>query len=142
MSGNTYSHLGMVWGWRVISPEFPFMEGVEYDNRKWNKIVILMTDGDNTVGYYSGEGLRGDTGVSATVLEENQKLAQVCEDMKEQGVKVYTITFQSGISETTKGYYRNCATSTSMYYDAPDAADLINVFERIADQLSKLHVAK
>jgi len=142
-SGNTYSHIGMVWGWRVVSPDFPFTEGSEYGNQKWVKTVILMTDGDNTVdNYYSGEGKKGDVGVSATTTQQNQKLAAVCQSMKDAGVRIYTVTFQSGINETTKSYYRNCATSTSMYYDAPSDADLIEVFEKIADQLSQLHVAK
>lgn len=142
-SGNTYSHLGMVWGWRVVSPDFPFTEGSAYGNKKWVKTVILMTDGNNTVdSVYSGEGVTGSTGVSSTVTQENQKLATVCQSMKDVGVRIYTITFQSNINETTKSYYRNCATSTSMYYDAPSDDDLIEVFEKIADQLSQLHIAK
>jgi len=142
-SGNTYSHLGMVWGWRVISPTFPFTEGVEYDDEKWSKTVILMTDGDNTIdGTYSTEGRTGDTGVSTNSTQENNKLAQVCEDMKANDIRIYTITFQSNINETTRSYYRNCATSTSMYYNAPSSDDLIIVFEKIADQLSKLHISK
>lgn len=142
-SGNTYSNLGMVWAWRLISPTFPFMEGVEYDDEKWTKTVILMTDGNNTVdSRYSTEGADGDPGVSDNTAEQNAKLAQVCEDMKANDIRLYTVTFQSNINETTKDIYRQCATSESMYYDAPSDDDLVVVFDKIADQLSKLHVSK
>ncbi len=142
-SGNTYSHLGMVWGWRVISPDFPFSEGESYEHQDWTKTVILMTDGNNTIdSRYSGEGITGDPGVSDSVTDENNKLAEVCQSMKEAGVRVYTVTFQSNINETTKDYYRTCATSTSMYFDAPSDQDLIDIFEEIANQLSRLHVTR
>jgi len=142
-SGNTYSHLGMVWGWRVVSPTSPFTEGAEYDDPKWSKTVILMTDGDNTIdSVYSTEGRYGTSGVSTNATQENNKLAAVCQDMKDEGIRIYTVTFKSSINATTKSYYRACATSTSMYYDAPSADDLIAVFEKIAHQLSKLHITK
>lgn len=142
-SGNTYSHLGMVWGWRIISPEYPFSEGEAYEHQDWTKTVILMTDGNNTVdSRYSGEGVTGDAGVSSSVNDENEKLEEVCQNMKAAGVRIYTVTFQSNINETTKDYYRNCSTSTSMYFDAPSDQDLIDIFEDIANQLSRLHVTR
>src|SRR5690606_2000756 len=49
--GGTFSNVGMVWGWRVISPEAPFEEGLPYNTPKYDKVVVLMTDGEN--GYYT-----------------------------------------------------------------------------------------
>ncbi len=143
VGGNTYSNIGMVWGWRVISEDFPFSEGSPYDDKRWSKTVILMTDGDNTINStYSGEGPYGTTGTSTTATQQNQKFAQICTNMKAKGIRVYTITFQSAINSTTKGYYRNCATSPTMYYDAPSNQSLINAFDEIANQLSQLHITK
>ncbi len=39
----------MVWGWRVISPTEPFTEGVAYDDDTWQKVIIVLTDGANTI---------------------------------------------------------------------------------------------
>ncbi|MFH1158632.1 MAG: TadE/TadG family type IV pilus assembly protein [Pseudomonadota bacterium] len=141
--GNTYSHLGMVWGWRIVSPDFPFSEAAAYDDRRWSKTVILMTDGDNTINsVYSGEGAPGSPWVSTTVAQQNSKFAQVCANMKAEGIRIYTITFQSGINAETKSFYRNCATNSNMYYDAPSSQSLIDAFQNIADQLSQLHITK
>lgn len=41
---------GIMWGWRVISPELPYTDGKSFDDREWRKIVVLMTDGENDVG--------------------------------------------------------------------------------------------
>lgn len=141
--GNTYSNLGMVWGWRVISPDFPFTEAASYDDKKWSKTVILMTDGNNTINsVYSGEGVAGASGVDTTVTQLNDHLATVCTNMKAKGIRIYTVTFQSAINDSTRSYYRNCATNATMYYDAPSNQSLINAFSDIADQLSQLHITK
>ena len=139
--GNTYGNVGMVWGWRVISPEEPFTEGVAYTDDRWTKTVIMMTDGDNTMHpFYSVYGRTSSHSIRAGDLDD--RLEETCENMKAAGVRVYTITFQSGINDTTRGYYRRCASDESMYYDAPSNEDLVEAFQQIADQLSQLHISK
>src|SRR3546814_6603876 len=53
----------MVWGWRVISPDAPFTEGLPYNTPKYDKVVVLMTDGVN--GYYRLSGSDFDSDFSA-----------------------------------------------------------------------------
>ncbi|HOO50114.1 MAG TPA: pilus assembly protein TadG-related protein [Alphaproteobacteria bacterium] len=140
-SGNTLSNLGMVWGYRVLSPEAPFREGASWTDKKVRKVALLMTDGDNNIGSsssYSGYGQWSDLQLTDHDLDE--RLAQTCENMKEDGITIYTVTFTSGINETTKNYFRNCASGTSKYYDAPEQADLINAFVAISRELSNIHI--
>lgn len=139
--GNTYGNVGMVWGWRVISPTAPFTEGVEYDDPHWSKIVIMMTDGDNTMHpTYSVYGDTSSHNLDADDLDD--RFAEICENMKDEGIGIYTITFQSGISNATRQIFRNCASSPEMYYNAPNNNDLIVAFQQIANQLSQLHLAR
>lgn len=138
-SGNTLGNIGMVWGWRVISPEFPFTEGSEYDDDQWEKAVLMMTDGVNTInGYYSAHGRTDEHTVSAG--DTNDRFAEICDAMKEEDILVYTVTFYSGVSESTKDYYRECATDETKYFDAPSQDDLVEVFEQISRELSNLHI--
>ena len=142
-ANNTYSDVGMVWGWRLISHGFPFTEGVDSSDKTWSKTVILMTDGNNTINtVMSGEGKYGTTGTSTSTTDQNNKFAATCTAMKAQGIRVYTITFQSAINATTQQYYRQCATNTGMYFNAPTNADLTAAFQSIATQLSQLHLTK
>lgn len=139
--GNTYGNIGMVWGWRVISPDPPFSEGSEYGDPDWSKAVIMMTDGDNTMdGTYSAYGRTSSHGMRASDL--NDRFAETCENMKQEGITVYTITFQSGISNATRQIFRTCATSPDHYFNAPSNDDLRSAFRRIANQLSALHLSK
>jgi Flp pilus assembly protein TadG len=140
---STYPDIGMVWGWRMISPGFPFTEGASYSDPTWSKTVIMMTDGNaTTASVASGEGFAGTTGISQSATDENNKFAQICTNMKAQGIRVYTITFQSAINSTTMGYYQDCATNPSMYFNAPTNADLTTAFQAIATQLGQLHLTQ
>ena len=138
-SGNTLSNLGMVWGYRVLSPEAPFREGTNWTDKKVKKVALLMTDGDNNIGSaYSGYGPWST--YSLTDHDLDVKLAATCENMKNDGITVYTVTFTSGINETTRAYFRNCASEESKYYNAPSQEDLIDAFEAISRELSNIHI--
>ncbi|MGH1402919.1 MAG: pilus assembly protein TadG-related protein [Alphaproteobacteria bacterium] len=138
-AGYTYGNYGMVWGGRVISPDFPFEEGVSWENEYWRKAIVMMTDGVNTMEYYySTYGPTQDHDITPGDLDN--RFAEVCDDLKEKGVIIYTVTFYSNVSESTKEYYRQCATSEDYYHDAPSQDDLVDVFETISRELSNLHI--
>lgn len=116
-SGNTLSNIGMVWGYRVLSPNAPFREGIAFHDEQIRKVAILMTDGDNNIGgSYSAYGPWTNLRLTDTNLD--QKLLTTCQNMKADGIKIYTITFTSDITNSTKNYYRQCASDPDKYYDA------------------------
>lgn len=137
--GYTLGNYGMIWGYRVLSPELPFAEGSDWDSRKWQKAVIMMTDGVNTMeSNYTAYWRTRNHNISVTDL--NDRFEEVCTALKEQDVLIYTVTFTSGVNEDTKDYYRRCATTEGQYYDAPSQDDLITVFESISRELASLHI--
>lgn len=137
--GNTLGNIGMLWGGRLLSPAEPFTEGKPWDSEYWKKAIVMMTDGDNTRnGTYSSFW---DTGYNNYgVGTYNQRFEETCENLKKMGVLIYTVTFSYGINDNTKGYYERCATSEDHYYDAPEQEDLEQAFEKIARELSTLHI--
>lgn len=141
--GATLGNIGMAWGYRLISPEYPFQEGEAWDNPEWRKAIIMMTDGQNdmnrSVLQYSAYWRMNNNEIMNNDL--NQRFAETCTALKQEGVLIYTVTFTSSINNETKDYYRNCATSPGQYYDAPNQADLIDVFEDISRQLANLHIS-
>jgi Flp pilus assembly protein TadG len=139
--GNTLGNIGMLWGGRVISPEAPFTEAQDWDSEYWRKAIVMMTDGDNTEnGTYSSFWFTNRNNMNVTKF--NQRFEETCENLKAMGVTIYTVTFTSGINDDTKGYYKRCATSEDQYFDAPTQADLEAVFEKIARELSILHISE
>ena len=138
-SGATLGNFGMVWGWRVLSPEEPFSEGAPYDSKDWDKVALVMTDGVNTMSnVYSAYGRSNEHSIDANDLDD--RFAEVCQDMKNQDILVYTVTFDSGVDADTKDLFRSCATIPGNYHDAPSQTELVAVFQQIARELSNLFI--
>jgi Flp pilus assembly protein TadG len=139
--GWTLGNYGLAWGWRLISPEFPFQEGADWQNREWKKAVIMMTDGVNTMHqHYTAYGRTSDHNIRPNDL--NERMEEVCDAMKQLDIILYTVTFEGGVNETTKDFFRRCATSPEQYFDAPTQQELITVFEKISRELSNLHISR
>lgn len=138
--GNTMGNIGMLWGFRVLSPEYPFQQGAGWDDANWRKVIIMMTDGMNTMDSNYSAFWRTRRHQLRTT-DQNERFLESCNTMKTvKGVLIYTITFSGGVDENSKSYYRRCATSPAQYYDAPSQQELIDVFETISRELANLHL--
>lgn len=60
--GGTNQAEGLAWGWRVLSPGAPFTEGRPYNdpNDPVRKVLVLMTDGENTSLNNSNDAFQSD----------------------------------------------------------------------------------
>jgi len=157
-NGNTHIVLGAVWGWHLLSPSWRYMWGGEmdanhlplaYDTPLMSKVVILMTDGDNTISnstrgayWYLSDGKLGTTNSATAVTQLNTRTAQVCTNMKNQGILVYTIAFGTDIGTTARNMLQACATSPDFYFYSPTASSLSTAFHQIADSLANLRVSQ
>ncbi len=130
-NGHTYIASGLLWGWRLLSPNPPFSDGNAYNAAK--KILILMTDGANTLSasYPAHNG--------ADVAAANAKLANVCVNVKGAGIQLYTIAFQVSDS-TIQNLLAQCATGVPFYYNAQTNSDLQAAFASIGMQINKLRL--
>lgn len=98
--GNTVLPEGLMWGWRVMSPSQPYAEGAAYNDKKWRKVLVFMTDGENDVSvdanslngsYYTGYGYVkaptaknrfGTTSTSKAISQLDAKLTTACTNLK------------------------------------------------------------
>ena len=129
MQANGYTNItdGLMWGWRAISPGEPFTEGRAYTATDNQKIIVLMTDGENTYhpylqadidpgsNTYAGKFVKSAYGAwaylfknhlgttstqSQTVFNElNSHTATACANAKAAGITIYTVGFE--INDTT-----------------------------------------
>lgn len=133
-SGNTRVDVGAVWAYRMVSAEWQGLWGdpdrpVEYDDPDIKKAVIIMTDGENTP-------LDGSSQHTA-----NTRLSDTCDNMKLDGILVYTVQFRT-TSSSLETLLTDCATSAGHYYKAADSAALAAAFYAIGVQLSNLRIAQ
>lgn len=154
-TGSTVIPAGLSWGWRVISPGAPYTEGVAYDDEDTIKAIVLLTDGQNSIGgglgnhnfsYYSAYGFAqsGHMGATNGIDAEStldSKTSTLCTNIKAQGILLYTVTFQLA-DGPIKDLMRNCATKEAMYFDSPSNDQLTTVFQQIAVGLSELRISK
>jgi Flp pilus assembly protein TadG len=153
--GDTNIPLGLMWGWHLLSPNAPFADGRAYGTPKSQKIVILMTDGDNTMGstgnnnasLYNSLGYiwQGRLGITSGNTSQRKsamdgRLSTLCNNMKAQGIVIYTVRVE--VTSGDSSLLRNCASSTEKFYDVQDASQLNAVFDAIAGSIENLRILK
>jgi Flp pilus assembly protein TadG len=153
--GGTNILEGLMWGWRVLSPEPPFTEGRPYDDPDNDKFLILMTDGENwhqarsnhnnssyhSFGFASNKRLGETYTTSALVAQMNAKTLAACQNAKAAGVKVYTVAFRLDAGSAARQMLATCATNANQAYVASDGQALIQAFESIGREIARLRVA-
>ena len=154
-SGNTNIGEGTMWGWRVLSPSAPFTDGRAYSDSENKKILVIMTDGDNTYSSASnhnksrygafGYGAKhrlGTTYTSTAYAETmDAKLTTSCTNAKAMHITVYTVAFGTGVSPETLALLNSCATDPDHAFIAASGNALIQAFENIGKDIARLRIA-
>ena len=172
-NGPTLIAEGLAWGWRTISPGAPFTQVAgsgpipsasiaPYGDPRWQKVMILMTDGDNDLGAgsygynnttYSAYGFGGETSAnnrfgttsaSAIMTELDNQMLKVCQKIKDQDIELYVTSFGSGVSTTTRDRLKACATDASHYAHSTTPGDLVSFFDHVGENVlnKMIYVAK
>lgn len=154
-TGNTNIPMGLVWGWHTLSPNAPFADGVAYGTPKVRKIMILMTDGENTTSTssnpngstYSGLGyiwqnLLGMTSGSANARADrmDERLAALCTNIKARNITLYVVRVE--VSSGSSSLLKNCASGDDKFYDVQNVAQLSATFDAIAGSIDDLRIAR
>lgn len=160
--GGTATPMGLVWGWRVLSPRWrglwsgsPAHLPVDHDTAFMDKVIVVLTDGKNEFisqsapplggSDYTAYGRISDMGHS-TVYEArddlDERFGRICSNIKSDGVLIYSITFGSTPDADTRSAFQACASKQSFYFHAPNASSLEDAFETIGRQLSNLRLSK
>lgn len=127
--GGTATDRGAVWGWRTLSPNWRGYWDISDATHPYDtdaplnrKVLVLMTDGENSYG------------------SSNAALARICTNIKAAGVTIVSINFAT--PSHLYDLYRNCASSPDLFFPAATAEQLRNTFHAIALQLSVLRLVQ
>lgn len=136
----TYIPGGLIWGWRTLQPEAPLTEIAQAPSNS-QKVMIVMTDGANSNSLGNpvpwSEGLFHD---ESDVDAANTLTSELCEDIKNDDVEIYTIALEVNDAATVT-MMQNCATSVSHFYDVNNASGLSKVFEDISTELADIRLS-
>ena len=156
-SGWTNIEEGIMWGWRALSDSAPFTEGRPYGEVGNQKIMIVMTDGANTYGsptnnmnrseymafnYITHDYLGTTSSNNSTIVRAmNDRTLEACTNIHETEIIVYTIAFQLQNADAVQ-ILADCASDENKTFDASNNAELIAVFQLIAQDIATLRIAE
>jgi len=152
-NGHTVIPQGIIWGWRLLSPNQPFNTANSYADARNFKYLIVMTDGENYVGrgrvasaYGVPDSSRLVVGSNTAETTLNQKTLAICRNARavanrgENRITVITITF--GPETTRRKILRDLMTDCASppehcplaqcTYHAPTSSELQTAFAEIA----------
>lgn len=145
---NTYIPAGLIWGQNMLSPTEPFTQAAAYDAKNTNprKVLVLMTDGENTLRFNQSDGkhvaLSGTAATAATqTTQVNTDTVSICTYIKSHNIEVFTVAFMVD-NDASRKMLTDCATDATHFYDASDAAKLAAAFQGIGDSLQQVRLAR
>jgi len=137
-NGYTYIPAGLVWGWRALSDQAPFSEGVTkavLQQKDGMKALILLTDGENTKAPTYPAHDSDDRTLADTLT------TQLCDAVKADGIVLYTIAFD--VSDALiRDLLETCGTTPAHFFEPTTASELADAFDEIAMSLRNLSLSK
>jgi len=132
--GNTYIPAGLAWGWRALDNREPLTEAASLPAGDTDKVMVLMTDGEN---FRSKDGILHnlrDGGNNA-----DRTTTRLCDRIKDDDIQVFTIAYEV-TDAPTRNLLRDCATSSSNFFNATNATELNAAFQAIGNSLVELRI--
>ncbi|MGN6466912.1 MAG: pilus assembly protein TadG-related protein [Rhizobiaceae bacterium] len=154
---STYIPAGIMWGINQLSPSAPFTEGQAYDpnNIAPRKVMVLMTDGYNTLQFRASDGrhVGFDAGRQTDERQQsNANAATLCTYAKKQKIEIFSVAFivanpsasadDKAKEDEAKTLLQGCATDAQHYYDATNSEALAQAFSGIAQSLTNVRLAR
>jgi Flp pilus assembly protein TadG len=126
-----YTHiaLGVEFGYHMLSPNAPFTDGAEFNDKETRKFMVVLTDGDQTeFGFGAGGSRTKENG------EEN--LEKLCESAKANKITIITVALDLGPG-LTRNRLQNCASDPDKDFFTPETADdLSKAFDTIKSAIT------
>jgi hypothetical protein len=169
--GGTMANLGLVWGWRAISPKWRGLWSgtdpklpLDYETRYMDKAIVILTDGENQWYDWPGglpgrpergaypdadynaygrlaDGRLGTTDNGVANVELDRRMTAACDAIKAAGIEIYAVTFKV-TDPDVKSLFRGCASAPANYWNSPSNSDLSAAFREIGSKLSNLRLEK
>jgi Flp pilus assembly protein TadG len=161
-AGSTAGHLGLAWGWYMISPNFGYLwptasRPAAYGRNNLIKAVVLMTDGLFNIQYCEGvitpeDPADGNNPPGTTTYSKcspppngysKAQAIALCNAIKAESnhITLYTVGFDLGTDQDSLDFLQGCATSPSKFFRADTGTDLTNSFKKIAEDLNSLRIS-
>lgn len=168
-SGYTAGQTGIQWGWYSLSPNWKNLWPSESDPEPYTnddvlKFAIIMTDGAFNTYYDQTKekvkkfkkckkkyGKNSDKCWNISWEEKRQSgydaqpsksARSLCDNMKKEDIKIYTVYFGSNTSSSEAKVMKYCSADSGTFNAASSSADLINAFGNIAKKIQSIFLSQ
>jgi Flp pilus assembly protein TadG len=132
--GGTNQTIGLQWGWLSLLQQSPLNAPAEDSTKQYQHIIILFTDGLNTLDRWYGDG-------SNTSTQVDSRMTALCSAIKATGVTIFTVQIDTdGAGQSA--VLPACATDKSHFFMLTQSSQIAAAFRQIGVEISKLRVAR
>lgn len=131
-SGGTAGHLGIAWGWYMLSPDWWTTVGdsqpLPYNEPDTAKALIIMTDGafNSTINNTQGTS--------------TWQAQLTCDNIKAKGIVIYSVAFQA--PQSGQDVLEYCASGTEFFFNPSTGQQLTQSYQAIATSISDLRLTQ
>lgn len=137
--GATSQPIGLVWGWQSLVGGGPLTAPAKDSNYTYTDVVILLSDGLNTLDRWYGNGSSTSTSVDTRMYDSSGR--GTCANIKAANITIYAIQVNTG-GDPTSTLLQNCASSSDKFFLLTSADQMIATFDQIGTALTKLRIAQ
>jgi hypothetical protein len=129
--GTTNQNIGLAHAWMSLVGGGPYPTPPAEDaNYKYQKVIILMTDGLNTENRWYN---------NANQIDHRQK--KTCDNAKAAGITIYTVHVNTD-GDPLSTLLQGCASAPDKFWMLTSASALNTTFNTIGSQLTQLRIAQ
>jgi hypothetical protein len=129
MSPNGYTNttIGLAWGLQVLTAGGAMSGTAEAPRPNLKKHIVFLTDGENTRNRWTTDRVQIDARTSLA-----------CDEIKKSNVTLHTIRLVEG----NEALLKNCASDPSLYHSVTSATNLTPIFDKVADHIIPMRLAR
>jgi len=129
--GTTNQNIGLEMGWMSLVGGGPFSVPALDPNSKYQKAVVLLTDGLNTQDrWYTDQAS----------IDARQQLT--CANVKSTGTIVYTVQIDIGSVDGKSPLLQTCASDSTKYFYLTDSTQVLSAFTSIGNNLANMYISQ
>jgi hypothetical protein len=131
MRPTSYTNIALAseMGFHMLAPNRPFETARDFSEQDLKKIMILLTDGMQTVS------ATGPSGGPST-LDADESTAEVCTNAKAEGIRIFTVAYDIN-EERVRTLLSGCASSATTYFEPTGVSGIDEVFDEIFSMISE-----
>lgn len=156
-SGSTAGHIGIAWGWYLLSPDFGYLwpaasRPAAYGEHDVLKVAVIMTDGEFNTPYCEGVIARDAGSGSGSSSDHNScnapngssyyQAKRLCAEMQDAGIVIYSVGFDIDRGGNAEDVLESCADDDDHFYKAANGDELRTAFRSIATSITQLRITR